>query len=230
MIRRKSAHDERGRRISILEQWMVEGFLQADTQALLGTAIQRLESAYAKERQDAYLLFDDRRRTKHAMLSRWCLGGVKVTEPPWYPASAGGEYTTYRSFQLSLEGLHYAGLSPLIDDDPSETMEWEQTFTEIGTGGPRFVLLETRNGPPQKQRVAERSVVRAVQAGHAVGRTGYPSFPAPLFPADEHVEQRQRTRVSPKTVDKDKTDYAIQWSYSFESTGPLGGKPGSGPA
>lgn len=213
---------------AVRHRWQVSGLLIADSQAALTTAIAALEAAYAKPGQDATLLLDDgSTATAHKLVSSQAVGGVIVTQPPSYPLGTGAEYAAGhgRSYTLALEAE-----IPITGTYAIETLSWDETLTFSG-GLPRYVHLELRNGPPQKQLVSQATTYRASQSGRAVGYRNYPSVPAPLWsdPLDRNV-----TRRVPKTTglgsNRTLSEFEVSWNYSFESAFPLAGNPTQRPA
>lgn len=196
------------------------GYIKADTTALVTAALRDLERAYARQGQDAGL-WDSTTGTwtAHFLDSSKALGGVRSYGVS-YANGDGGEYTTYRNFQITLEAIY-----PLADPSGNGLLEFTETLTFRGTGGPKSIYLYPVNGPPVKQTVQQQTTQRVTQSGSAVGKSSYPAVPKPLFPADELEDERQITYTGPKIVGGVKQDFGVQWSYSFEAMKPLQGLP-----
>ena len=152
----------------------------------------------------------------HFIQSSATLGGTRVAAFEWLKDQNDGQYATGRSYRIVIEA-----------DLPSNVIyqEFTESITVRGTGGPRFVLLETLAGPPQKQIVSLRTIVRATQTGRAVGFRTYPTYPVPLWPQHEKLDRRRQDKSSPSTFHGARINWPISWSYEFESLGPLGGTP-----
>src|SRR5690606_32239803 len=88
------------------------------------------------------LFTDSGQPTSHVISSVGTLGGIRVTQMPSYPRGDGGEYTTFRTFEIQLEA-DYPNLQ-------AELVAFEEQISVTGTGGPRFTILETLTGPPVK--------------------------------------------------------------------------------
>ncbi len=221
-ISRTPRYDEHDRILSMIERWEIDGRLAADTQAALTTAINALEAAYETQGQNVGLYLDDGTTlTSHAITSADTIGGVRVVEGPSYPDGRGAEYSTFRNYRIALEAE--------TDIAPGNTLLfWEERIETTGGGG-RFVMLQTLTGSPQKQIVAQATPYRAIQSGRAVGYGAYPLPASPLWPASEHVDQRQVGRRSPRrrgpTGQASYEEWEVVWSYSFEDVAPLIGFP-----
>ena len=218
-VAKRANQNSRGFTSHVTWQMTLEGVLipSSASQSQIKSDIQELESAYAFDGRDAGLYHDDGTVSPHFLQSSRTLGGVRVASFEWLKDQQTGEYATGRSFKIMLEA-----------DVPGNVTY--QIFTEsisvVGTGGPRFVLLETLGGPPQRQKVANRTSVRATQSGRAIGFRQYPPYPRPLWPAVEQVDRRRQDKGSPRNLHGAYIDWPISWSYSFLSHTPLGGIPG----
>ncbi|OHB81789.1 MAG: hypothetical protein A2W31_06590 [Planctomycetes bacterium RBG_16_64_10] len=199
----------------------VRGRLHGDTQAALTTAIAALESAYDQDNKDIGLLFSDGTRTAHYLSARSCRGGTRVTRLS-YPLGDGGQYSTYRDYQITVEAEVAA------EDDESGILEWSETVTQIG-GGRQYGFLETLNGAPQEQILKQQTVYRATQQGEAVGAKKYPPPAPPIWASRFCNDRSQVSHTSPRKVGtlkgEEYTEYRTSWSYVFESAEPLSGLP-----
>lgn len=202
-----------------IERWTISGRLQADDQAGVSAAIQQTLAAYV-DGVDFTFFFDDGSESAHKLTSANCVGGTRIIVPPSFPEGRGAEYSTYRNWQAVVEAetLEFA----------SAIVSWNETISFEG-GGPEYVFLPVLNGPPIKQLARQQTSYRAVQQGDAVGLHGYPTAPAPFWPADEHLHLRQIVPGSPKKTGRPPhmtyTDYPIRWTYVFEAAGPFIGLP-----
>lgn len=193
------------------------GETSEDLQADIRAQIYALENAYALDGFDAGLYHDDGSPTPHFLDSSSSLGGVRVAEIEFDKDNGDGQYATGRSYRITLQADF---------PNPFVTLQqWNETLRIVGTGGPRFVHLETMRGTPQRQLVNQRTIVRATQSGTAVGLRTYPLPPPPIFPAAELADKREFSRGSPRNFHGAFIDWPIQWTYQFESAGPLNGTP-----
>jgi len=218
-IARSAIYNDAGIPFAIRETWTIDGMILANSQAAIGTAIAALEAAYASDGRDVALLFDDGTPTEHAIANSATLGGVRVVQPPSFPHGVGAEYSTYRTYQIVLDAqvLNASGL-----------LSFDESISFTG-GGSRVGFVETLQGPPQKQTLVQQTSYRAAQSGRAVGLLGYPIVPNPIWPKDEHTDQRRIDRRAPRRRGGFNsilfTEYEVTWSYTFESAKPLNGLP-----
>lgn len=220
-IRRQSAFNEAHVRTGILETWTIRGMLQASTQALLTTAINDLEAAYEDDGRDLNFYTDaGSTLSAHSISSSATKGGTRVVSLA-YPDGKGGEYSTYRTYEIVIEAEF-----PLNDD--LNMVQFEESLTFAG-GGPKFVVLQPLNGAPIRQRVADATPFTASQDGRAVGYLRYPVIPRPFWPNDEHRERRRTTERSPQLEgfggQRYYANYEVTWHYEFEAGFPLYAHP-----
>lgn len=224
-ISRDAKFNDAGVPISVMERWTIQGMLIEESD--LTTEITALIEAYSEDGKDLFLLFDDGSPTAHMLYTNLCYGGTRVVVRPSFGGDQRGEYTTYRTYNLAVEG-------EILDEDGSNTVvEWDETLQLIG-GGPRYSFLETVNGSPVKQGVNAYTTYKAIQTGRAVGRDTWPIAPGPKFPADEHRDRRRITPGSPRKMGRGGTTqyrmFPIEWSYEFESSNQLSGLPNLWPS
>ena len=212
-ITREGLVSDCGKPYGYRERWELRGRLQADTQAELSAAIGTLEAAYERHGKDMGLYDDDGAVTSHLLDSSASRGGTRVVRRPFYPDGRGAEYSIFRNYVVVVEADFL--------DNQFDLLSWAETIRAWG-GGPRFVLLECLTGPPQKQLVQEQTTYDAIQTGRAIGNDTYPVPPAPLWPAEEHSDQRDIHREVPSDNSGRKI---IVWAYTFESIAPLVGLP-----
>jgi hypothetical protein len=208
----------------VREHWVISGFLQAATPALLTTAIERMTQAYAVNYRPIGLFNDDGSQTAHSMTGVSTLGGTVVIRQPMFPEGKGAEYSTFRSYEIEIEGIY-----PLIGTAGANILlEFDETLDFTG-GGPRFVYLQPVSGPVQRQQVASATPFRCTQHGAAKGLYSYPPVPDPLWPLDEHRDQRRISRRHPHREwaggNPVYTGWEVTWSYEFESSNILLGTP-----
>lgn len=205
------------------ERWDINGRLQGADAAAITTAIVALEAAYAVQGQSLSLYNDDNSLTAHSITATNSTGGARAVGPPSYPEGDGAEYTTFRNFTITLEA------KKLLRN--LRTIEFQETLVEQG-GGSRWAYQEPITGLPQRQQTNQFTTFKATQTGYAIGLFGPPAVPGPLFPYDEHTDQRQIVPEAPqrsgpygKPVYK---YYRTSWTYIFESARPLLGTPNVG--
>ncbi|MFN0051081.1 MAG: hypothetical protein ACKV0T_02760 [Planctomycetales bacterium] len=217
VISQRAVYSARGERQLVRETWRVTGIKQAATQTALTAALAELRSAYNVNGRDLGLFLDDGvTPTDHVLNSSLALGGVRVLELE-FPEGTGAEYSTFRTYRLTVEAD--------FPDRGSGLLEFDEALSFEGTGGPRRVFLETLEGPPQEQIGAQLTTCRATQQGRAVGDQAYPVPPPPIWPAAELPERRRITLKTPQRTAGDYTRFAIEWQYTFESATPLSALP-----
>lgn len=214
-IRKEARYSDRGQKRSVVETWNLQGVLQAATPAELSGRIAALTAAYAANGQTAALCFDDGSFTAHVLDTITSLGGVRVVSLD-FPEGRGAEYSTFRTYQLVL-AAEYATPGEML-------LEYEESIRLEG-GGPKFVILQTLTGVPQRQQVAQITPHRAVQTGRALGLASYPPVSTPLWPEAEHREQRRVTFHSPKFTNHQFSEFAVEWEFHFEAANALLGAP-----
>lgn len=207
--------DGSGRYRGRVETWTIHGRMfasGADLVADLTTKIGLLETAYGTDGSSLILYESDGfTETAHKLNDGTSAGGVRVISGPSFPSGAGPEYATHRDYTITVEAKYQTA--------SETTVEFEESITSVGTGGSRFVIHTALTGPPVRQTVADYTPSTLVQEGRAVGRSGYPSVPAPASSSDEHVDRRRISRNSPKRLaDGTYEDYEVSWHYEFEKT------------
>lgn len=220
-ISKNTLFDSSGVPYAVIQNWNIEGWLFGDDSSDLTSKIRALETAYSEHGKDLEF-FINSAKSAHTIKSSETVGGIKVINPPHYSKGEGAEYSTFRTYSITLEAE-----IPLDNNrEDGDTISFNESLQFVG-GGPRFVYLQTINGKPQKQQVAQSTPYKCVQTGSAVGYKGYPVAPPPMFPGDEHIDQRNITRKSPKKrgTGNQYTDYEISWTYNFESANKFGANP-----
>lgn len=186
----------------------------AANQAAMTTKLLALEAALSVNFGDLILYDDNNLPTVHRLINSETLGGVKVLTAVEYPTSFGAEYSTYRTFQVTV-GCQVA--APASASNGS-VIDWTESLTFVGTGGERKVWHEYLEGDPDYDVTAQRTTVKAIQAGSARGFADYLAFPAPLFgPDKEHLDQRIYKRDTPSYMAAGTLRYfPTSWQYFFE--------------
>jgi len=217
VISKRAVFSPRGERMSTRETWHVTGIRHAASQSALTSALAELRNAYSVNGRDVGLYLDDGvTPTDHVLISAAAIGGVRVVALD-FPRGEGAEYSTFRTYRLILEAEFADGSSNLL--------EYYESLSFEGTGGPRRVFLEVLEGLPQEQIGTQATLSRATQQGRAVGLAGYPIPPPPVWPAAERPDRRRFTLRTPERSGGQFLRYQVEWSYTFESITPLAGTP-----
>jgi len=213
-----------GIRRAVLVRWDIQGRLQAADASSLTGAINALEAAYQVPGQDIGLYFDDGTPTSHRIASAQTSGGVRIVVAPSFPQGRGAEYSTFRSYVLSIEAE--------LPDTETSIIAWNEVLNFNG-GGAQFGFFEPINGLPQKQLLRQATTFKVTQQGSALGNGSYPVPAVPIWPTAEHLHLRKITYELPSRkgsagqyID---TEFPVSWSYVFESELPLTGAPTAWP-
>ncbi len=220
VIRAETQFSPRREAYAVKVIWIIRGVLLDTTVAGLTARIAALQAAYNFGGDTIALYNDDGSLTAHVLDSSSAIGGVRINRPPTFLKGDGTEYVTKREYEIEVEALYpFTGTALL---------EFTETVSLSGAGGPRFVYKQPLFGLPIKQQVAQFTTFKATQSGSAVGWFDYPPFPNALFPADEKVDLRSQSRESPSVWNGDAVRFPISWSYTFESNQPLQANPNLG--
>lgn len=203
------------------ETWRIRGMLIEDDHSTLLTSMASLQAAFAYSGYDLYLLDSDGSTVVQSLTSAGTVSGTKVIQPPSFPNEMPADLSTFCSYEIVVEAE--------VSATNNAYESWEESLDFVGTGGPRFVLIECRTGSPQAQRVSERTPCRVIQSGSAVGYRARPTPPGPIWPQWEQVAERRIRPMAPKLTgtgaNRRYESYGIAWSYTFESPSVLSGFP-----
>lgn len=197
----------RGYRWMVRHTWDLEFIVGNTDQATIRSAIQAAEEAYSYDGYDAGLYHDNGSVSAHYLDSNQSFGGVRVVAKS-FPKGDQTEYATLRTCNVTLEAEFIQTAYPNL-------LELTETIEYTGTGGPRFLLVETATGPVQRQQTNVRTARTATQSGRAVGMTSYPAIIPPFMPANEHVDQRRITKERWIDGPNGAHTFPVSWSYAF---------------
>lgn len=210
---------EGGAKHRLRETWTIEGDIYSTSPTALTLRLVQLEAAYAIEGVMAAFYEDDGTITKHVLGGPGSLGGCRVMSFRYQ--GGAGEYVYSRKYSITLEAVTLAAGSSLV------------LFTErvsLMGGGMEYVWRRPIHptARPIRQPVGQ-DTYKATQSGQAVGVFGYPQPMLPLWPGAILPTMTQIERESPKRYgpvgNPYYTEFAVSWSYSFESDAPLIGFP-----
>ena len=192
----------------VTERWDITGRLEAPDRAQLTVALLALETAYSVGDLDlVFIDVDGVTPTAHNLISANSITGTRITNFD-YVDSRNAEYSTFRHYAISVEADF--DLSPF---GTSLIESFQDSLTFTSTGGPRFVVRTTLNGPPVRQQVAARTPVQAVQTGSATGRFSQPLPVDPIYPLDEQLDRRQVTTTQSRN--EGRTSFTTNWTYTY---------------
>lgn len=205
---RENIYDDARRPIGYRERWTLQGQLQASTPALVSAAQNRLDLAYTQKPVTAGLYFTGGTASPHVWNARNTLGGIRVVTPPGFPDGTRIQFVNARDYVIVLEAEFF---SLTINN----VIAYTESIEFIGDGGPRLVMIETRNSYPQIQQVSAATGVILVQSGSATGRFYYPQRMAPLLPAYVNGPDTKRGKKDPTLTRDVYTNYQVSWSYTM---------------
>lgn len=216
-ISKKRTLNQQGFPIGGVETWQIQGQLNGTSTSDLTAKILELENAYSKGGRDIYLLDDSFNPTAHYILNSQTVSGIVATAVV-YPFSNGAEYTTFRNYSIEVQASYDidGGGGGGGTGGKNDVIDFDQTISWSGTGGPQFVVRQPRYGKPILQIVSRSTPISVQQSGTAVGYRGYPNVPPPIYPRFEHVDRRQIVRQHPRIATaEERREFRINWNYSF---------------
>lgn len=161
------------------------------------------------------------------------IGGIRMMRFN-YALSDPAELTTYVNYEIDLEA-DFGGVGIIGGGNVGQStiLTWSESLSIRGTGGPRFVVREARNGTPQKQIVSQRTPVFATQRGEAVGLFTWPSPSQPIWPQhlsapDVDVQRTSASSVGGQGNQQQRREYRVSWVYQYQSIGQLTASPATG--
>lgn len=207
----------RGTVEKVVEQWKISGILRDSTSAGLSTQALALETAYATNGLDLCLFHSVGVASHLHMNPAVATGGIRVLNFNFPKGADKGEFANARHYEITVEAIY-----PNLNDG---LLQFQETITFNGTGGPRYAYIEVLNGPPVRQQVCEQTLCHMTQSGHAVGLFTYPAVPQPLWPFYEDEPARQISRSGGQLQGTFFSGYGVQWSYQFTSDVSQSGNP-----
>lgn len=202
----------------------IEGRLHNELRApasRLDGIIAAMENAYSHPGGDFGLLHDDGRRSSAYWYNSRTIGGIR---PKFlaYPNYRGGDYVTYRSFQIAVQFTTPIGPTPKYS-------KFTETLS-IDGGCPVFGIKEVNFGTGVRQRYRTHSKCVAVQSGSAVARNNFPEIPPPIWPFALKSQLPKITKVIRPRGGGYTRNYVLEeceitWSYEYEWTTRLEGIP-----
>lgn len=211
VIDQKRNFNDEGVLEECVNTWQVTGVLQADDVASLTTAINDMERAYLDVDVEVAI------RTQNGFTSH------RLRPSDWdsircvalgYPVGNGAEYTTYRTYALTIE----AKRKPNGRDGGDNILEFSQSIEMNGDGGPDWVFQPVTSGDWPAATLTEKTPVTITQSGTALGQTRY-VWATPLFPASEKGKLRRLLKTSPQKRVPEASRFQSSWSYTFEFMG-----------
>lgn len=206
-------------------RFVIQGTIIGTSFSDLTDKLNTLESEYSTQGKDLVFYDNDGNETAHALRNSETLGGTRVVGFEYLEGIPGvwgssTEYVNKRTYRIAVEGdiVTRGGL-----------LEWEESYTYYGNGGPEHKWIESLVGDPQRQTLKQRTIGIGIQEGTAVGENGYPPLPEMLYP-DLLMNIRGQSPmvrpVSPKGLWTGQYHvYAIGWRFIFMGPSALPGIP-----
>jgi hypothetical protein len=183
---------------------------EGDEPATLIAQIQALEAAFSVDEGDFEVTYPTGERLLFLQSADF-VGGLRVVGEPSYEDNQPGELVRRRTFKIELAGEQLI-VGPDGGGGGAVVVSYAEMLSYEGTGGQRFVVIETMEGSPIVQVVNQKTMCRCIQEGRSVQRYVEPTAPKPLYPDREQQSQRRIARSVPS-----RDTYEIAWSYTFES-------------
>lgn len=206
----------RGTPFKNLHSWVINGVLRADTQSELTSKMDATQTAYSQSGQDLVFYLSGGVPSHHKLLSGSTLTGTRVRSFTWQPGQpgvwgSGTEYVFRRSYRIVVD-------AEAIADGADNILQYTQSLTYKGTGGPRWLLAGSLTGPMQMQTVQQATPLYLIQSGFALGLFSRPDFPGPLVPALEHQDMREETSIDGIPYPNGVIALGARWRYVHESS------------
>lgn len=151
-----------------------------------------LEAAYNDDYKNFGFRFSaDDSKTAHYIETNdtFNLSGNKVIQANW-DYSGPSELANTRSFAITLGAKIASSYSNIID--------FFETVSEEGTGGPDWTYRTRATGIPLRQDIHQNTPVVVTQQGRITGLISHPAPPPPWWPSDEYEPGRVVTRTTPR--------------------------------
>lgn len=208
----RRVYNNRGRAQSLVKRIDVRGEIIAVGQLAINTRIGQILDALSLEGGSVAFLMDSGAET-HIRMPAAGSRGVRIVENTLSEEEGRAHFATGHPFSIAFEAEY-----GIADSDPY--VQYEETITKIGNGGQRTVIQELDTGQPVEQVVATNTPVVMLQDGFAVGASGYPPFPVPIYGVDN--PDVSVSRSTPQLNGTTYTNFPIRWSYRKTLTADTG--------
>lgn len=177
----------------------------------LDSLINQIQFMYSQEYEEVSLRHDDGTATAHIILG--AIGKVRTIKPPSYARWQNGEYVSYRTGNVVIEGLVPIG------DLTNRVTELSERI-EFSGGGPEYAFLQPNTGLPIKQQTRTNTPFRATQSGRITYYGGYGAIPGPIWPG-ALVGAPVVSLEPSKRLGTVRYDFPKTYSYQFASATAL---------
>jgi len=198
----QTRYSPRNKRLSQTKTLSLWGELIYSSTASIISKINEVEQAYSQDYLDFRYTVGG--SEAHTLLnSSNCISGVKVLQRS-FPKGDPSQLATTRSFSVTLQATY--------DVSEVDLVSWTESIRTIGTGGPKFFVVETIAGPIAIY-VTLNSAQYYSQQGMAVGYSNYISPPGPVNTAGEFQDRRVIDYISGRNMGQALRFFTTKWSY-----------------
>lgn len=208
-------YNPRGMAQSVVKTMQVEGTIIASGQAAINTRVGQILTALELEGGSAIFHMDTGADT-HIALPSAGSRGVRILQNTLTMEEGKAHFATGLPFSITFEAEY-----PIADLDPY--VEYQETITRAGTGGPRKVWQELDFGVSIEQIVSTNTPVTYTQQGFAVGASGYPPFPPAIYGYDD--PDNSISYDAPQRDGLVYINFPIRWNYRKTVQGNQGLQP-----
>lgn len=215
-----------------LDKWVISGFFEINpdlgpsaTELQWQKAITHRFNQIANAFRDGYssgFLHQDQTPSAIYIDQGSSFSGVYVTQLPDLQPANGADYATGHIGYFSVA----ADYLPPGGSTLGELVDYRESLTFQGNGGPLVVGTLTDVGEAVVTQTAAKTFYQATQQGYAVGRTGWPVPSAPYWQSPILINPSAAVSYeTPNVYGGSKIEYRTSWNYQFLSPTPLSGLP-----
>lgn len=216
----------------LTDKWVISGFFEIIPQLAAGSSQLAYQKAITarfnqiaaafQDGVDSGFLHQDKTRSAIFLDHGASFSGVLVSQLPDLQPQSGADYASGHLGNFSVSADYVPPGGTTLGD----IVDYRETLTFQGNGGPLVVGTLTDTGPPILTETAKRTFYQATQAGYAVGRTGWPTPNSPYWSAPVLINPSAAVSYeTPNVYGNSKIEYRTSWSYQFLSPEPLNKLP-----
>lgn len=210
------------RMVKVRTVWQIDGSIvlqQNATQSNMTQALAILENDFRQPRPDLVFLEDDGSTpSRLSLLAQNCLDGPRLTNFS-YPKNADKVYAISVPYTATMEA------DSIVGSAGNAIMEFNEEIVDNGDGGWERVHVGGAINPPEEQIGVQHNVYTYRQTGSAVGLYDYPQVPPAIWPALLKRPYPATVLSAPQIRGAVDQMFRINWSYTFESSYRLFGRP-----
>lgn len=202
----------------------VRGELLTESQGAMTAAMEGLLRAVSADYADVVIKDDDGNVTPFKLLNSETIDGVKLVQPPTFTDLGGAIYALRVPFSIAWEA-DFKPDSVVNGTGQPNVLEYGETLTFSGNGGPLKAITLTPRGEPIESTLALRTPYFATQSGSIRTLGPVTSYPRPIWPEKLVGPASSTALTAPVIRNGVPESYGAQWSYQFQSITPLVGLP-----